>query len=124
LKRSWEIWAQRSGGRKSSLEFGDRSSEFPNTKPLTPNNKKHKGAKMTVVIRLKRIGAPKKPSNRIVVADNRRARDGRNIEEIGFYDPTRNPPVVKIDRKKYDYWVGVGAQPSHAVKNLVKKAQA
>jgi len=77
---------------------------------------------MPVVIRLKRTGTIKKPCNRIVVADSRSPRDGRNIEEIGFYDPTKNPPLFKVDTKKAEHWIKVGAQPSHAVKTILKKA--
>jgi small subunit ribosomal protein S16 len=76
---------------------------------------------MAVVIRLKRVGANKKPRHRIVVADSRSPRDGRNIEEIGSYDPTKNPPIYRLDKGRLDYWLKVGAQPSHAVKNIINK---
>ena len=77
---------------------------------------------MSVVIRLKRIGTTKKPVHRGVVTDSRSPRDGRFIEEIGYYDPRREPAVVRIDKERADYWLGVGAKPSVAVKSLFKKA--
>jgi small subunit ribosomal protein S16 len=73
-------------------------------------------------IRLKRIGAKKKPYYRVVVADARAPRDGRFIEEIGYYQPTENPVVVKINEEKVLYWLSVGAQPSFTVRALLKKA--
>ena len=80
---------------------------------------------MAVHIRLRRIGKnPKKrPYFRITVFDQRKARDGRFIEEIGFYDPTKNPPSVKINKEKYDFWIKQGAQPSDTVKSLIKKIE-
>lgn len=77
---------------------------------------------MPVVIRLKRIGAKKNPVYRIAVADSRYARDGRNLEEIGTYDPTKSPAFVKLDKEKAQYWLSNGAQPSHVVKSLFKQA--
>lgn len=81
---------------------------------------------MAVHIRLRRIGKnPKKrPYFRITVFDQRKARDGRFIEEIGFYDPTKNPPSVKIDKEKYDFWIKRGAQPSDTVKSLIKNIKS
>jgi small subunit ribosomal protein S16 len=77
---------------------------------------------MAVVIRLKRIGTTKRPVHRVVVTDSRSPRDGRFIEELGFYDPKKEPAVIKIDKDRADYWLGVGAKPSVAVRSLFKKA--
>ena len=79
---------------------------------------------MAVKIRLKRMGAKKAPFYRIVVADSRYPRDGRFIEEIGYYDPTKTPSVIKIDTEKADKWIKNGAQPTETVKKLIKNAQA
>ncbi len=76
---------------------------------------------MAVVIRLKRIGAKKKPCYRIVVTDSRNPRDGRFIEEIGTYEPRKNPVGITLKKDRAEYWVGVGAQPSSTVKSLFKK---
>ncbi|GHU46631.1 30S ribosomal protein S16 [Clostridia bacterium] len=73
-----------------------------------------------VKIRLKRIGAKKSPFYRIVVADSRYPRDGRFIEEIGYYDPTREPVIVKVDEEKAKTWIGKGAQPTDTVRRLLK----
>ena len=75
-----------------------------------------------VKIRLRRIGAKKAPFYRVVVADSRFARDGRFIEEIGYYDPTKNPSVVSIDAEKAKLWLSNGAQPTDTVRELLKKA--
>ena len=77
---------------------------------------------MAVKIRLRRTGAKKAPSYRVVVADSRYPRDGRFIEEIGYYDPLQNPVVVKIDMEKANNWIANGAQPTDTVKMLLKKA--
>ena len=77
---------------------------------------------MATKIRLRRMGAKKVPFYRIVVADSRYPRDGRFIEEIGYYDPTRHPTAVKIDAERAKYWIGTGAQPSDTVKALMVKA--
>ena len=74
-----------------------------------------------VKIRLRRIGAKKAPFYRIVVADSRFARDGRFIEEIGYYDPTKEPSVIKIDADKAKQWLGNGAQATDTVRVLLKK---
>ncbi|MBQ9375125.1 MAG: 30S ribosomal protein S16 [Ruminococcus sp.] len=76
---------------------------------------------MAVKIRLKRMGAKKAPFYRIVVADSRYPRDGRFIEELGYYDPTKEPSVLKIDDEKAKSWIGKGAQPTDTVKALLKK---
>ena len=75
-----------------------------------------------VKIRLRRMGAKKAPFYRVVVADSRFARDGRFIEEIGYYDPTKEPPVVKIDAEKAKQWLDNGAQPTDTVREILKKA--
>ena len=75
-----------------------------------------------VKIRLRRMGAKKAPFYRVVVADSRFARDGRFIEEIGYYDPTKNPSVVSIDADKAQQWLSNGAQPTDTVRELLKKA--
>lgn len=76
---------------------------------------------MAVRIRLRRMGAKKQAFYRIVVADSRFPRDGRFIEEIGYYDPTKDPAVVKIDAEKARQWIGTGAQPTDTVKALLRK---
>lgn len=75
-----------------------------------------------VKIRLRRMGAKKAPFYRVVVADSRFARDGRFIEEIGYYDPTKKPSVVKIDAEKAKQWLDNGAQPTDTVREILKKA--
>jgi len=77
-----------------------------------------------VKIRLRRMGAKKSPYYRIVVADSHFPRDGRFIEEIGTYDPTAQPAVIKVDLDRAKYWVANGAQPTDTVKALLKKAEA
>ena len=76
---------------------------------------------MAVKIRLRRIGAKKAPFYRIVVADSRYPRDGRCIEELGYYDPTKEPSVFKVDAEKANAWIARGAQPTDTVKALFKK---
>jgi small subunit ribosomal protein S16 len=76
---------------------------------------------MAVKIRLRRMGAKKAPFYRIVVADSRYPRDGRFIEEIGYYDPTKEPSVVKVDADKAKQWIANGAQPTDTVKVIFKK---
>lgn len=77
---------------------------------------------MAVKIRLRRIGAKKAPFYRVVVADSRYPRDGRFIEELGYYDPTKDPAIVNIDAEKAKKWIGNGAQPTDTVKALLKKS--
>jgi len=77
---------------------------------------------MATRIRLKRLGAKKKPFYRLVVADSRSPRDGKFIEEIGYYDPTTNPAVIKVDEERALYWLKTGAQPSETAKSLLNKA--
>ena len=75
-----------------------------------------------VKIRLRRMGAKKAPFYRVVVADSRFARDGRFIEEIGYYDPTKEPSVVKIDAEKAKQWLDNGAQPTDTVREKIGRA--
>ena len=77
-----------------------------------------------VKIRLKRMGMKKKPFYRIVVADERAARDGRFIEEIGYYNPLTDPIDLKVNEERAKYWLGVGAQPTDTTRALLKKAGA
>ncbi len=76
---------------------------------------------MAVKIRLRRMGAKKAPFYRVVVADSRYPRDGRFIEELGYFDPTKDPAIVKIDGDKAKEWIAKGAQPTDTVKALLKK---
>ncbi len=78
---------------------------------------------MAVKIRLRRMGAKKAPFYRVVVADSRFPRDGRFIEEIGYYDPTKNPSVFEIDAEKAKKWIANGAQPTDTVRSLLKKKE-
>lgn len=76
---------------------------------------------MAVKIRLKRMGSKKNAFYRVVVADSRYPRDGRFIEELGYYNPMTNPAEVKIDGEKAKKWLATGAQPTDTVKSLLKK---
>ena len=75
-----------------------------------------------VKIRLKRMGMKKKPFYRVVVADERSPRDGRNIAEIGYYDPMTEPATIKLDVEAAKQWLANGAQPTDTVKVLLKKS--
>ena len=77
---------------------------------------------MAVKIRLRRMGQKKAPFYRVVVADSRSPRDGRFIEEIGYYDPTKEPSVVKIDTEKAQKWIENGAKPTETVAKILKTA--
>ena len=77
-----------------------------------------------VKIRLRRMGAKKAPFYRVVVADSKYPRDGRFIEEIGIYDPMKNPVELKIDQEKVQTWLKNGAQPTETVKALIAKSGA
>jgi small subunit ribosomal protein S16 len=79
------------------------------------------GNKMAVKLRLKRMGAKKKPFYRVVVADSRTKRDGETIEDIGYYNPITVPATVNIDEEKALSWLSNGAQPTDTVKNLLSK---
>ena len=76
---------------------------------------------MPAVIRLKRMGAKKKPTHRIVVIDKRKARDSEEIEILGSYDPKTDPATVKVVKDRAEYWLGVGAIPTPIVNTLFKK---
>ena len=78
---------------------------------------------MAVKIRLKRIGAKKTPFYRVVVADERSPRDGKFIEEIGYYNPLTDPIDIKIDAEKATKWLNNGAQPTETVRTLLKKTE-
>jgi small subunit ribosomal protein S16 len=77
---------------------------------------------MATKIRLARAGAKKRPFYQIVVADGRNRRDGSFIENVGTYDPTKNPAVVKLNTEKAAAWLGKGAQPTDTVRQLLKNA--
>ena len=78
---------------------------------------------MAVKIRLKRIGAKTAPFYRVVVADERSPRDGKFIEEIGYYNPLTNPAEIKINAEKATKWLNDGAQPTETVRTLLKKTE-
>ena len=78
---------------------------------------------MAVKIRLKRLGAKKSPFYRVVVADERSPRDGKFIDEIGYYNPLTNPADIKIDADKAKTWLSNGAQPTETVRSLLKKSE-
>ena len=78
---------------------------------------------MAVKIRLKRIGAKKTPFYRVVVADERSPRDGKFIEEIGYYNPMTEPADIKINAEKATKWLSNGAQPTETVRTLLKKSE-
>ena len=77
---------------------------------------------MAVKIRLRRMGAKKAPFYRVIVADSRDPRDGKFVEEIGYYNPLTEPAEIKIDAEKADKWLKSGAQPTDTVKALLKKS--
>ncbi len=77
---------------------------------------------MSVKIRMRRMGSKRKPFYRIVVADSRMPRDGRFIEEVGYYNPLTNPDEVKLEEDKIFEWLKKGAQPSDTVRSLLSKA--
>ena len=76
---------------------------------------------MSVKLRLKRMGAKKAPRYRIVVADSRQARDGREIESIGYFNPTTEPETVQVDTEKALDWLRKGAQPSDTVRKILSR---
>ena len=78
---------------------------------------------MAVKMRLRRMGAKKAPFYRVIVADSRSPRDGRFIEEIGYYNPLTDPADIKIDAEKASKWLANGAQPTETVKALLKKSE-
>ena len=77
-----------------------------------------------VKIRLARVGGKKNPIYRVVVADSRSRRDGRNIETIGRYNPQTEPSLVEVNLERAKHWIGTGAQPSRAVEKLIKIVEA
>ena len=77
---------------------------------------------MAVKIRLKRTGNRNNPCWRVVVADSRSPRDGKHIEEVGYYNPTSTPAELSLKNDRIDYWLSVGAQPSEQVASLIKQA--
>ena len=77
---------------------------------------------MAVKIRLRRMGAKKAPFYRVIVADERSPRDGKFIDEIGYYNPLRDPAEIKIDSEKATKWLNDGAQPTETVRSLLKKS--
>lgn len=79
---------------------------------------------MAVRLRLQRGGAKKRPFYRVVATDKRNPRDGRFIEMLGTYDPTHNPPIIRLNSERVEYWMGTGASPSDTVAALVKKLAA
>ena len=76
-----------------------------------------------VRIRLTRRGAKKRPFYRVVAADQQAPRDGRFIEQLGYYNPMVDPSEIKLDLERIDYWMGQGAQPTDTVKMLIKRAR-
>ena len=78
---------------------------------------------MAVKIRLKRLGAKKTPFYRVIVADERSPRDGKFIEEIGYYNPLTDPVEIKIDAEKAEKWLNNGAQPTDTVRAILKKSE-
>ena len=77
---------------------------------------------MAVKIRLRRLGQKKAPFYRIVVADSRSPRDGRFIDEIGYYDPTKEPSEIRVDEEAAKKWLANGAQPTQTVEKILKTA--
>ncbi len=78
---------------------------------------------MAVVIRLRRIGRKNRDIFRVVVADRRAPRDGKFIENVGQYDPNREPPLINLNLERIDYWCSKGAKPSETVLSLIKKVR-
>lgn len=77
-----------------------------------------------IKLRLRRMGAKKRPHYRIVATEHSSPRDGRIIESIGHYHPISDPPVIKVDLERARHWISVGAQPSDTVAGLIRKAEA
>lgn len=77
---------------------------------------------MAVRIRLKRMGAKKRPFYRLIVADSRAARDGRFIDQLGYYDPIAEPAKLQVNEEKALQWLRNGAQPSDTARDLLRKA--
>ena len=77
---------------------------------------------MAVVIRLKTMGAKKKIKHRVVVTDSKFPRDGRFLEEVGYWDPSKKPPVVSVKADRVEHWMKNGAKPTDTVRSILKKA--
>ena len=77
---------------------------------------------MAVVIRLKTMGTKKKVKHRLVVTDSKFPRNGRFLEEVGIWDPSKEPPIIKMDAARIEHWLKVGARPSETVRSILKKA--
>lgn len=77
---------------------------------------------MAVVIRLKTVGTKKKIKHRMVVTDSKFPRDGRFIEEVGYWDPSKDPAIVKVKIERVEHWIKNGAKPSETVRSILKKA--
>ena len=75
-----------------------------------------------IKLRLRRMGAKKRPSYRIVAADSRSPRDGRFIESFGYYDPITEPATVRVDEERARHWLSVGAQPTETVRDIFRRA--
>ena len=78
---------------------------------------------MPVRLRLKRTGTTNKPRWRVVAADSKMPRDGRHIEELGYYNPAADPAELKLKTERIKYWLSVGAKPSVQVESLIKQAK-
>jgi len=76
---------------------------------------------MAVHLRLQRFGAKRRPYYRIVATDSRNKRDGRFLEQIGIYDPMKDPVAIRLTTDRLDYWLSVGAQPTDTVRSLIRK---
>ena len=87
--------------------------------PLDPTYEEHHRT-VAVKIKLKRVGKIHAPQYRVIIADSRKRRDGRAIEEVGIYQPLTDPSLIRIDSERVQYWLGVGAQPTEAVLALLK----
>ena len=74
-----------------------------------------------IKLRLRRMGSKRRPSYRVVVTDSRSPRDGRFIETLGYYDPLTDPATVRIDNDRAQHWLGVGAQPSDTVRDILRR---
>ncbi len=77
---------------------------------------------MAVVIRLKSVGTKKKIKHRIVVTDSKSPRDGRFIEEVGVWDPSKEPPILTVKKERVEHWIKNGAKPSDTVRTILNKA--
>lgn len=75
---------------------------------------------MAAVIRLKKMGTKRKPHFKIVVCDKAKSRDSKAIEELGVYDPSKNPPLIKVNKERADYWKSVGAQMTDTIRSILK----